>query len=164
MARYIDADALLTQIQHSSGETWAKDVTRDNWSNSVQIKDNLVRLIRESPTADVVPRSDDAGIMLTFDGATGYFPKAFLIEAVRAYQKQGENEDRYIPLVDENLQRVFDSYKKHVVTELLSDLKKSIHNNAVYTSLGSVNYIPLKTFDAIIQQYVNKLKEGGHES
>ena len=74
------------------------------------------------------------------------------------------DEDRYIPLVDENLQRVFDSYKKHVVTELLSDLKKSIHNNAVYTSLGSVNYIPLKTFDAIIQQYVNKLKEGDHES
>lgn len=73
------------------------------------------------------------------------------------------DNERYIPLYDDNLQRVFDSYKKHVVAELLSGLKKTVHNQAVYTSLGTVNYIPLKTFDAIVQQYVNKLKEGDYE-
>ena len=55
MNRYIDADALLSQIQDSSGETWAKDVLgMYNWAHSVQIKDNFVRLIKDAPTADVV--------------------------------------------------------------------------------------------------------------
>ena len=160
MARYIDAEALTDYMLDRYNELCEECGDYDHYTTGYG---DAIDAIENAPTADVVPKSDDAGIMLTFDGATGYFPKAFLIEAVKAYQKQGKDEDRYIPLVDENLQRVFDSYKKHVVTELLSDLKKSIHNNAVYTSLGSVNYIPLKTFDAIIQQYVNKLKEGEDE-
>lgn len=30
------------------------------------------------------------GLILTFDGATGYFPKSFIIEAIQAYTKKGE--------------------------------------------------------------------------
>ena len=32
------------------------------------------------------------GLMLTFDGATGYYPKEFIIDAIKAYQKQSEGE------------------------------------------------------------------------
>jgi hypothetical protein len=53
-------------------------------------------------------------------------------------------------------------YRKQgdVARKILSDLKKTVHNKAVYTSLGTVNYIPLKTFDAIVQQYINENTEG----
>lgn len=30
------------------------------------------------------------GLVLTFDGATGYFPKEFIIEAIKAYMKQNK--------------------------------------------------------------------------
>ena len=33
-------------------------------------------------------KQSGAGLMLTFDGATGYFPKAFIIEAIRTHMKK----------------------------------------------------------------------------
>ena len=30
------------------------------------------------------------GLLLTFDGATGYFPKEFIIEAIKTHMKRGE--------------------------------------------------------------------------
>lgn len=30
------------------------------------------------------------GLMLTFDGATGYFPKEFIIDAIKTHMKRGE--------------------------------------------------------------------------
>lgn len=37
-------------------------------------------------------KQSEDGLMLTFDGATGYFPKEFIIDAIKAYQKQSEGE------------------------------------------------------------------------
>lgn len=36
---------------------------------------------------------DERGLVLTFDGATGYFPKEFIIEAIRAYTKQNKESE-----------------------------------------------------------------------
>ena len=33
------------------------------------------------------------GLVLTIDGATGYFPKEFIIEAIKAYMKQNKGSD-----------------------------------------------------------------------
>lgn len=33
---------------------------------------------------------ESAGLLLTIDGATGYFPKAFIVDAIKAYRKQSE--------------------------------------------------------------------------
>ena len=49
--------------------------------------------------------------------------------------------------------------KKEVAKEILSDLKKAVHNKAVYTNSQDIpNYIQLKVFDAILQNYINNLK------
>lgn len=37
-------------------------------------------------------QSDGDGLLLTFDGATGYFPKEFIIEAIKTHMKQSEGE------------------------------------------------------------------------
>ena len=54
MKRYIDADALIKDIEHCSYETWGKGVNPTWWAQSVRVKDNIVNLIKEAPTADVV--------------------------------------------------------------------------------------------------------------
>ena len=115
MTRYIDAEIVLKII-----DGYAKTVTTDGKVVVDAIRD-IVAVI--APTADVVPKSE-AGLMLTIDGATGYFPKAFIIEAIKAYQKQSEEEqERYIPLVDENLNRVFALYKKTVAREIFEEVE-----------------------------------------
>lgn len=54
MPRYIDADALIAEIQSNTAETWGKNLGRSWWSHSTILKDNFLALIREAPTADVV--------------------------------------------------------------------------------------------------------------
>lgn len=47
--------------------------------------------------------------------------------------------------------------KKEVAKEILSDLKKAVHNKAIYShSAGIPHCIPLKVFDAILQDYIKK--------
>ena len=53
MARYIDADELIAQIEGNTADTWGKGLGRAWWSHSVRLKDNIVNLIRNAPTADV---------------------------------------------------------------------------------------------------------------
>lgn len=54
MSRYIDADALIEELQHCSYETWSKDINRAWWAQAVKVKDNIVKCIERQPTADVV--------------------------------------------------------------------------------------------------------------
>ena len=54
MSRYIDADALIEELQHCSYETWSKDINRAWWAQAVKVKDNIVNCIKRQPTADVV--------------------------------------------------------------------------------------------------------------
>lgn len=54
MSRYIDADALIKDIENCSYETWSKDVNRTWWAQAVKVKDNIKQCINRQPTADVV--------------------------------------------------------------------------------------------------------------
>ena len=45
--------------------------------------------------ADVVPKSED-GLILTIDGASGYFPKEFIIEAIKTHMSQSKGEWKWI--------------------------------------------------------------------
>lgn len=89
---------------------------------------DAIDAIENAPTADVVPRAE---------------------LAVRSFQDAAT---------------IYDLQKKLVVaTEtlryILSDLKKKIHDRAVYTNSQDIpNYINLKVFDAILQNYLNNLK------
>lgn len=47
-------------------------------------------------------QSEGEGLVLTFDGATGYFPKEFIIEAIRAYSKQKKGSWKVIKPTREN--------------------------------------------------------------
>ena len=48
--------------------------------------------------------------------------------------------------------------KKEVARVILSDLKKAVHNNAIYTNSQDIpNYVQLKVFDAILQKYLNEV-------
>lgn len=53
MSRYIDADALIEELQRCSYETWSKGVNRTWWAQAVNVKDNIVQCIERQPTADV---------------------------------------------------------------------------------------------------------------
>lgn len=68
MARYIDADELLAKIENSTSDTWGKGLGRSWWAHSVMLKDNFVKLIKEAPTADVVPKSEDGAECPTCHG------------------------------------------------------------------------------------------------
>lgn len=46
-----------------------------------------------------------------------------------------------------------------VVKNALLELKKQVHDRAVYTNSQDIpNYVNLKVFDAILQNYLNSLK------
>lgn len=60
---------------------------------------------------------------------------------------------------DIEYQKVLNQIKAMVAKEILSDLKKAVHNKAVYPNSQDIpNYISLKVFDAILQNYLNNLK------
>ena len=54
MSRYIDADALISEMGRCSYETWSKGVNPTWWAQAVKVKDNIVKCIERQPTADVV--------------------------------------------------------------------------------------------------------------
>ena len=54
MSRYIDADALIEEIERCSCETWSKGVNLTWWVQAVKVKDNIKQCIDRQPTADVV--------------------------------------------------------------------------------------------------------------
>ena len=57
MARYIDADEIISQIENSTAETWGKGLGRAWWSHAVMVKDNFVSLIKKAPTVNVDPKT-----------------------------------------------------------------------------------------------------------
>ena len=54
MARYIDADKLITALCDCTEDTWGKGLGASWWAQSVKLKDNMVECINNQPTADVV--------------------------------------------------------------------------------------------------------------
>lgn len=60
--------------------------------------------------------------------------------------------DKYMPTADV-------APKSEVAKEVLLELKKQVHDKAVYINSQDIpNYINLKVFDAILQNYINNLK------
>ena len=53
MARYIDADKLITALCDCTEDTWGKNLGASWWAQSVKLKDNMVECINNQPTADV---------------------------------------------------------------------------------------------------------------
>lgn len=50
--------------------------------------------------------------------------------------------------------------KSEVAKEILSDLKKTVHDKAIYTySKELAPYVNLKVFDAVIADYLRRLEE-----
>lgn len=51
--RYIDADALIAEMERCSYETWSKGVNPTWWTQAVKVKDNIVQCIERQPAVDV---------------------------------------------------------------------------------------------------------------
>lgn len=112
-------------------EHWCADCQNDNGLRCRACWiDDAIDIVEEAPEADVVPRAE---------------------LAVRSFQDAAT---------------IYDLQKKLVVaTEvlkyLLSDLKKEIHDKAVYPNVNGVEpYIPVARVDALIQRYIDMVKEG----
>ena len=77
---------------------------------------------------------------------------------------KANNEYRMAVVDDEFLDLINDAFTEDVVprAELehtLSDLKKKIHDKAVFPNNGAVSpYINLKVLDAVIQKHIDKIK------
>lgn len=69
MSRYIDADALIAEMERCSYETWSKGVNPTWWAQAVKVKDNIVKCIERQPTADVVEVSHGTWYHGTENGA-----------------------------------------------------------------------------------------------
>ena len=55
----------------------------------------------------------------------------------------------------------YEDGKKEVAKVILSDLKKAVHNKAIYSrSAGIPHCIPLKVFDAIVNDFVKRYTGG----
>ena len=52
-SKYIDANALIEEIEHCSCETWSKGVNPTWWAQAVKVKDNIKQCIGRQPAADV---------------------------------------------------------------------------------------------------------------
>ena len=51
--------------------------------------------------------------------------------------------------------------KKEVARVILSDLKKAVHNKAVYSNYRDVeHFVTLKVFDAVLNDFVKRYTEG----
>lgn len=71
--------------------------------------------------------------------------------------------DSGIPFVNadtcEHYKPVADVVPKKEIANVLSDLKIAVHNKAYYTHAKEIpTFITLREFDAILQNYLNKLK------
>lgn len=84
--------------------------------------------------------------------------------------KSPARSDDVVPRVELDAMRgAANSYKMHyenvkseVALDLLSELKKDIHNKAVFPGTQDVHpYISLKVLDGIIQNYINRYYEEG---
>lgn len=53
MAIYKDIEIIINNIKNDQS-TWADGLGRSWWAQSVQLKDNIVNLMKDAPNADVV--------------------------------------------------------------------------------------------------------------
>lgn len=83
MARYIDIDTAIKTAIETCVKVVGHGITQ---IDAVDIADAFENI----PSADVVP-NHKGGLTLTIDGAEGYFPKEFIIAAIKTHMKQSED-------------------------------------------------------------------------
>lgn len=54
MPTYKDVDEIIKAMEDNTLTTWGKELGQGWWAHSVKLKDNIVRLIKEAPAADVM--------------------------------------------------------------------------------------------------------------
>ena len=65
-----------------------------------------------------------------------------------------------VRFMDKTLQEGYEIGRREGAKEVLLELKKQIHDNAVYTYSQDIpNYIQLKVFDAILQNTIKEYTE-----
>jgi hypothetical protein len=133
MARYIDADKLKDRM-FSYYECVNADTSKSNYRGETlmnyEVADMIEDCIDNAPDEDVVPRAE---------------------LAVRSFQDAATIYDLQKKLV----------VATEVLKHILSGLKKEIHDKAVYPNVNGVEpYIPVARVDALIQSYIDKVKEG----
>ncbi len=79
------------------------------------------------------------------------------------FEQRLEDKDIFFPAlykIELNSTPTADVVPKSEVANMLSDLKKEIHDKAVYPNNSGVEpYISVKVFDAVLQGYVNKFDD-----
>ncbi len=92
-----------------------------------------------------------------------YYEETALIEFIKQYTPniEGETTLECVERAILNAAPTADvAPKSEVAREILSDLKKAVHDKAVYSySKDMFPYINLKVFDAILQDCLNKLEK-----
>ena len=110
---------------------------------------------------EYIKREDALDAVLFALVGTGYQSRA--IRAVRDVPTADVAPKSEVERLYYNLQAVLEERaetKQEVAREILSDLKKAVHDKAVYSYTKEMfPYINLKVFDAIIQNYLMKYAE-----
>ena len=97
-------------------------------------KRGAIKCVKTINTADVVPKSEVERLQAEFERLTINM-NAYGLAAKRLAEEKTD------------------------VEHILSDLKKEIHDKAVFPNNGCVSpYINLKVLDAVIQKYIDKIK------
>lgn len=81
--------AIMKQWQQEIDEQ--KEVNENDTipdATAVDVGDNL-----DIGGCSYAEKAEEKGLVLTIDGATGYFPKEFIVEAIKAYMKQNKGSD-----------------------------------------------------------------------
>lgn len=140
--RYIDADKLCEALKSMAS------VQYPDKQNTIL---GVVSSIENFPTADVVPKSEaDNWYQL-------YHSIKEELKQEKMYHRETENLcDRYCI---ESQQA-----KTQLAREILSDLKKEVHNKATYThAKDTYSFINLNTFDQIINEMIRRCENHGNQ-
>lgn len=142
--RYIDADKLSADL-----DVVARHTREERQYYAANILKWVVQEIKNAPTADVVPKSEVAEFVEKLMGATDKV-------ICEAKAEVAQNKDLYY--IEEGEPPVLietSETRKLKAKEILSDLKKEIHDKAVYPNCHGVEpYISLKVFDAVINKLI----------
>ena len=152
MARYIDAEALLEELRSLQVTITGIRVGKSYLSTIVrEYQKSVLKIVHEQPTADVVTKSE------ADDWYQLYHSIKEELKQEKMYHRETENLcDRYCI---ESQQA-----KKQLALEILSDLKKEVHNKATFThAKDTYSFINLNTFDQIINEMIRRCEKHGNQ-
>ena len=149
MARYIDADELIRLIEIDAlceGDYFSKRAA--------------IKCVKTINTADVVPKSEVEGLItLNSQLEAVVFGQRKEIESLEKALRNSLPSYCQVITEEKAISLGKEYGRREVARDILSDLKKQIHDKAVRPHNAGIDaYISLKVFDAILQNYLNNLK------